>query len=260
MREIILPSARDSEARSRRDFTIIDETQDYLVVDKPPQLLVHPTKPDGSVTLWAELRQLLAFEIANAGQVSIVNRLDRETSGIVLVAKTAAAAREFGLLMQSHRISKEYHAIVWSWPEWDCKTVDEAIIRQGRIARSAIYLKQTIDPRGNDAVTEFHVQKRFRKETTNGELFSLVKARSFTGRTHQVRVHLASLGHPIVGDKIYGPDEKLYLRFIESGWTGALARDLLLDRHALHASRLRIDEKRDWSSSLPQDLHDWMHC
>ena len=259
MREIILPSARNSESKSGRDFTIIDETQDYIVVDKPPQLLVHPTKPDGGVTLWAELRQLLAYEIANAGQVSIVNRLDRETSGIVLVAKTAAAAREFGLLMQSHRVFKEYHAIVWGWPEWDCKTVDAAIIRESRIARSAIYLKQTIDPRGNDAMSEFHVKRRFRKKTTRGELFSLVKARPRTGRTHQVRVHLASLGHPIVGDKIYGPNEKLYLRFIESGWTGALARELLLDRHALHASRLRIDEKRDWSSSLPQDLRDWMH-
>ena len=258
MREIILPSARDSEARSRRDFTIIDETQDYLVVEKPPQLLVHPTKPDGSVTLWAELRQLLAFEIANAGQVSIVNRLDRETSGIVLVAKTAAAAREFGLLMQSHRISKEYHAIVWGWPEWDCKTVDEAIIRQGRIARSAIYLKQTIDPRGNDAVTEFHVQKRFRKKTTNGELFSLVKARPLTGRTHQIRAHLASLGHPIVGDKIYGPNERLYLQFIATGWTPELARQLLLDRQALHGSRLCFDQQRDWTSPLPADLRGWL--
>src|SRR5438876_6219743 len=148
MSEIILPSGRDSEARSRRDFTIIDETQDYLVVDKPPQLLVHPTKPDGSVTLWAELRQLLAFEIANAGQVSIVNRLDRETSGIVLVAKTAAAAREFGLLMQSHRVSKEYHAIVWGWPDWETKSVDAPIVRQGEIGTSKIYLKQTIDARG----------------------------------------------------------------------------------------------------------------
>src|SRR5438270_7647412 len=258
MREIILARVRDPEAKSRRDFTIIEETQDYIVVDKPPQLLIHPSKPERATTLWAELRQLLAFEIANGGQVSVVNSLDRETGGIVLVAKTAAAAREFGLLMQSHRVSKEYHAIVWGWPEWDCKTVDEAIIRQGRIARSAIYLKQTIDPRGNDAVTEFHVQKRFRKETTNGELFSLVKARPFTGRTHQVRVHLASLGHPIVGDKIYGPDEKLYLRFIDTGWTDELARRLLLERHALHASRLRIDDERDWSSSLPEDLCGWL--
>ena len=258
MREIILPSARDSEPKSRRDFTIIDETQDYIVIDKAAQLLIHPSKPDGAKTLWAELRQLLVFEIANGGQVSVVNRLDRETSGIVLVAKTAAAAREFGLLMQSHRVSKEYHAIVWGWPEWDCKTVDAAIIRQGRIARSAIYLKQTIDARGVDAVTEFHVQKRFRRKTTNGELFSLVKARPLTGRTHQIRAHLASLGHPIVGDKIYGPNERLYLQFIATGWTPELARQLLLDRHALHGSRLCFDQQRDWTSPLPADLREWL--
>src|SRR5438270_12530906 len=99
MREIILPSARDSEPKSRRDFTIIDETQDYIVVDKPAQLLIHPSKPDGARTLWAELRQLLVFEIANGGQVSVVNGLDRETSGVVLVATTAAAEREYGVVM-----------------------------------------------------------------------------------------------------------------------------------------------------------------
>ena len=254
----MLPATRDSEAKFRRDFTIIDETHDYIVVDKPPQLLVHPSKPSDGVTLWTELRRLLAFEIANGGQVSVVTRLDRETSGIVLVAKTAAVAREFGLLMQSRRLTKEYRAMVWGWPEWDCKTLDAAIIRQGQIAPSAIYLKQTIDERGSSAVTEFRVEKRFRHRTTNGELFSMVKARPLTGRTHQIRVHLASLGHPIVGDKIYGPDERLYLRFIERGWTEALARELLLDRHALHASRLQIDEERDWTSPLPQDLRDWI--
>src|SRR2546430_15259301 len=105
-------------------FKIIDETDDYIVVDKPALLLIHPTKPDQRTTLWKELRELLAFEIANGGQVSIVNRLDRETSGVVLVAKTSAAARPFRLLMQKHRLHKEYLAIVWGWPGWETKTVD----------------------------------------------------------------------------------------------------------------------------------------
>src|SRR3954449_1891812 len=89
-------------------FQIVDESDDCVLVNKPPFLLIHPTKPNGAPTLWKQLRELLAFEIANGGQVSIVNRLDRETSGLVLVAKTAAAAREFGLLMQRHRLKKQY--------------------------------------------------------------------------------------------------------------------------------------------------------
>lgn len=248
----------DTGTRERRDFKIIDETDNYIVVDKPPLLLVHPTKPNGTTTLWTELRQLLAFEIASGGQVSIVNRLDRETSGIVLVAKTTAAAREFGLLMQSRRVGKEYHAIVWGWPDWETTSVDAPIVRQGEVVTSKVYLKQMIDPRGAEAVTKFQLVRRFQKQTPNGESFSLVKAHPLTGRTHQIRVHLASLGHPIVGDKIYGPDENLYLRFIETGWTDELARRLLLERHALHASRLRIDDERDWSSSLPEDLCGWL--
>src|SRR5258708_40257232 len=93
-------------------FNIVDETAECVVVDKPPFLLIHPTKPNGAPTLWKELRELLAFEIASGGQVSIVNRLDRETSGLVLVAKTSPAARRFGLLMQRHSLCKEYLAIV----------------------------------------------------------------------------------------------------------------------------------------------------
>src|SRR5437016_3669798 len=177
MRSSIEPSiASVSTENVAPQFKVIDETDEYIVVDKPAFLLTHPTKPDQRVTLWKQLRELLAFEIANGGQVSIVNRLDRETSGTVLVAKTTAAARELGLLMQSRRVTKEYHAIVWGWPDWETRSVATPIVRQGEIGTSKIYLKQTIDPRGADAVTKFQVIKRFQKQTPNGELFALVKA------------------------------------------------------------------------------------
>ncbi|PYK31776.1 MAG: RNA pseudouridine synthase [Verrucomicrobia bacterium] len=239
-------------------FKIIDESDEYIVVDKPAFLLMHPTKPDQRTTLWKQLRELLAFEIANGGQVSIVNRLDRETSGIVLVAKTSAAARRFGLLMQDRQLHKEYLAIVWGWPDWETKTVDAPMDRQGKHERSAIWLKQTIHPKGAEAVTEFRVERRFKRSSSNGNEFALIRATPKTGRTHQIRVHLASLGHSIVGDKIYGPDEKLYLEFIETGWTPKLERQLLLPRHALHATRLKIDNEQDWNAELPGDLAQFM--
>ncbi|MGZ5004155.1 MAG: RluA family pseudouridine synthase, partial [Chthoniobacterales bacterium] len=247
LRSEIKPALSASGA-ARANFRIIDETNDYIVVDKPPLLLVHPSKPDGARTLWGELRNLLAFEIANGGQISIVNRLDRETSGIVLVAKAAAAARQFGLLMQQQRISKEYFAIVWGWPEWETKSVNAPIARQGAHQPSPIYLKQMIHSLGATAQTDFAVLERFQRHTTAGEKFSLVRALPQTGRTHQIRVHLSSLGHPIVGDKIYGPNEQFYLDFIAHDWTDELQRALLLPRHALHSSRLKIDGVGDWSS------------
>ena len=237
-----------------------------MVVNKPPFLLIHPTKPNGAPTLWKQLRELLAFEIASGGQVSIVNRLDRETSGLVLVAKTAAAARDFGLLMQRHSLRKEYLAIVWGWPEWEHKLVDAPLDRQGKHQDSVIWLKQMIHAAGAPAQTEFFVERRFRRSA-----FDLPPARSRavgwqavsiraiprTGRTHQIRVHLASIGHPIVGDKIYGPDEQLYLRFIETGWTHELEQRLLLPRHALHSAKLAIEGKREWTSALPPDLAEF---
>src|SRR5437867_3773863 len=251
-----------------RDFRTIDETDDYIVVDKPAFLLTHPTKPDQRTTLWKELRDLLAFEIANGGQVSIVNRLDRETSGLVLVAKTSAAARRFGLLMQARRLHKEYLAIVWGWPDWEKKIVDAPMDRQGKHQSSAVWLKQMIHPKGAEAITEFRVEKRFTRsirlrqgyggQASNGQRFSLIRAIPKTGRTHQIRVHLASLGHPIVGDKIYGPDEKLYLEFIETGWAPNLERQLLLPRHALHSAKLAIDREQVWTSELPNDLTQFL--
>lgn len=249
---------RDGHARSPLDFHIVDESDDYLVVEKPPFLLIHPSKPGGPPTLWAALRDLLAFELVNGGQVSIVNRLDRETSGLVLIAKNAPAARRFGLAMEQRRIEKEYLAIVSGWPAWETTTLDAPLARQGAHGPSPIWLKQAIHAEGRPAVTEFQVEGRFVRPNPLGGKFAIVRALPRTGRTHQIRVHLAHLGHPLVGDKIYGPNEQLYLRFIETGWSEELQRQLLLPRHALHSARLRLDERLDWRSPLPLDLTSWM--
>src|SRR2546423_1322146 len=245
-------SATEPFRANQADFRIVAESDDWIVVDKPPFLLVHPTKPSNARTLWGEVKQLLAFEIANGGQVSIVNRLDRETSGLILVAKNASAARRFGLLMQGQRIAKEYLAIVWGWPEWETTSVDAPLLRQGTQMQSPIWLKQLIHPAGAPARTELRVEKRFSRNAT--ERFAIVRAFPKTGRTHQIRVHLASLGHPIVGDKIYGPDETPYLEFIETGWTPQLEKKLLLPRHALHSAALEIEHGESWTSDLPPDL------
>jgi 23S rRNA pseudouridine1911/1915/1917 synthase len=243
------------QEKVRANFAIVAESDDYAVVEKPPFLLVHPTKPNGPRTLWSELRQLFAFEIANGGQISIVNRLDRETSGLVLIAKNAATARRFGLLMQQQRIAKEYLAIVFGWPDWEHKTVDAPLARAGVHGPSRIWLKQAIHPHGAAATTDFFVEERFRRRN---ESYAIIRAVPRTGRTHQIRVHLASLGHAIVGDKIYGPDEDCYLEFIATGWTPALERKLLLPRHALHASRLAVAQSESWESALPIDLQTWI--
>ena len=229
------------------------------MVDKPPFLLIHPSKPDGTPTLWAALRELLAFELVNGGQVSIVNRLDRETSGLVLIAKNREAARRFGKAMERQQIKKEYLAIVHGWPEWETTIVDAPLARQGEFGASAIWLKQAIHERGAFAQTEFRAESRFVRENEEREArFSIVRAIPRTGRTHQIRVHLTHLGHSIVGDKIYGPNEELYLQFIETGWTDSLARHLLLPRHALHSARIYIRDEFDWQSPLPEDLNSWL--
>ena len=245
-----------------RAFTVVEETRDWIVVDKPPFLLIHPKKPGGPTTLWDGLRGLLAFELANGGQVSIINRLDRETSGLVLVCKSAEAARWFHETMKRRAVEKEYLALVWGWPERDEFLVDAPLLRQGEQRTTAIYLKRCVHPEGARAVTRFRVEQRFEKATSAGRRFALVRAFPETGRTHQIRVHLAHAGHPIVGDKIYGPDENCYLEFIETGWTPSLEARLLLPRHALHSTRLAMDaqdgQRLEWNAPLAPDLAQWM--
>ncbi|MEQ1861810.1 MAG: RluA family pseudouridine synthase [Chthoniobacteraceae bacterium] len=236
-------------------FKLIAETADHIVVDKPPFLEAHPSKPGGKRTLWDGLRELLAYEVANGGQVSIINRLDRETSGLTLIAKTRAAARELTRQMTARTIAKEYLAIVWGWPERDEWEIDAPLLRLGSVEPFRIWLKQGIHANGSPARTRFRVERRFTRDTTNGREFAIVRAFPETGRTHQIRVHLAHSGHAVVGDKIYGPDERCYLEFIETGWTPALATRLLLPRHALHSAALRLETcGTGWESPLPEDL------
>jgi 23S rRNA pseudouridine1911/1915/1917 synthase len=160
--------------------------------------------------------------------------------------------------MQRQRFRKEYLAIVWGWPEWEGKIVDAPLDRQRKHQASTIWLKRMIYPGGAPARTEFHVERRFARSTTAGDKFSLIRAIPHTGRTHQIRVHLSSIGHPIVGDKIYGPDERLYLQFIETGWTPELAQRLLLPRQALHSAKLATEGECEWNSLLPVDLAEFM--
>jgi 23S rRNA pseudouridine1911/1915/1917 synthase len=241
-------------------FQILFENGDFLVIDKPAHWLMHPTGPPGTGprTLWHELRDLLAFELTTGGQISLINRLDRETSGLLLVAKNAGTARELVRLTERRKLEKQYLAIVFGWPDRDHFEVDQPILRQGEVKASRIYLKQCVDPAGAVARTIFRVHTRFRHDERR---FALLEVQPQTGRTHQIRVHAAYAGFPLVGDKIYGPHESCYLQFIETGWTPALARKLLLNRHALHAARLAFElqgQSFAFQADLPPDLQDFV--
>ncbi|MFZ4483834.1 MAG: RluA family pseudouridine synthase [Chthoniobacterales bacterium] len=247
-----------SARQAQDNFRVVAEAAGWIVVDKPAGLLTHPTRPDGAPTLWDGLRALLAYELANRGQLSIITRLDRETSGLVLLALTPTTARTLGLAMQRGQIAKEYLAVVRGWPEADDWVIDAPLLRQGEVRPSAVWLKRCVHPAGAPAATRVLVQRRWQRR---GERFSLVRARPRTGRTHQIRVHLAHAGHPLVGDKIYGGREEAYLEFIETGWTPRLAAELLLPRHALHAAGLEFDAgagREAVQSDLPDDLRGFL--
>ena len=178
--------------------SIVYEDHRFLVIDKPANLLVHPTGPGRPDTLWDELKRFLAFEIVNGAQISFVNRLDRETSGLILVAKSIDAARQLCLMTARHRICKSYTAIVFGWPVTERFVIDQPLLRQGLVRQSKIWLKQAVHPDGSPAFTSFHVLARF---TRREQSFAVIEAEPKTGRTHQIRVHLSYAGHPIVGDK-----------------------------------------------------------
>lgn len=240
--------------RNDATFTVIDETDGYIVVNKPAPLQIHPGDPNGPPTLWHRLCDLLSFEIANGGQVSIINRLDRETSGVVLVAKNHDLARLFGMAMQERKIHKTYTALAHGWPEWDDKLLNAPILSARDVGPTDIWVKQIVHERGVPCLTSFRVLQRFERD---GMQLSLIEAKPETGRMHQIRVHLHHLGLPIVGDKLYGRDDRCYLEFIETGWTPALQQKLILPRQALHSSKLELNLEgfpNFWKAPMPEEF------
>jgi 23S rRNA pseudouridine1911/1915/1917 synthase len=228
---------------------IVREHADWLVANKPAHLLIHPTRPDGQFTLLEWVKNKFPGE-----PIAIINRLDRETSGLALVARSSSAASKLGKMTMRREIAKKYTAIVrGETPE--SGSVLAPIDRQNKHHPSVIHVKQAVIEGTRSAVTHF---KRLEvKHGADHEAFSSLDVELETGRLHQIRVHLSHIGHPVVGDKIYGPDEMFYLDFIQQGWTQEMERSLLLKRHALHASSLTFDWREENIAvhiPLPADL------
>lgn len=240
------------------NFEVIAESAEWIVVVKPAPLIVHPANNKPEPTLLGGLEKLLAYEIANGARLGIVTRLDRDTSGLVLVAKTTQAARELGGSFERREVHKEYLAIVHGWPDEDAWECAEPILRAGDQMASDIWVRQMVHLLGKACLTRFKVEWRF--ERAEGR-FALVRCFPETGRMHQIRVHLAHSGSPILGDKIYAGDGSEYLAWMAHGWTAELASQLILPRHALHAAVLEVPwngHRIRWQSALEQDLQEFL--
>lgn len=248
---------REGPIAVRPEYEVAYEDAEVLVVSKAAPLLMHPVgRSKSEPTLLQGVSALLAYELACGGQVSLINRLDRETSGLVLIAKTPQAAHELGCAMMRREVHKTYLAVVRGLPAWRCACCAEPIGRMADAAPTQVRVRQACHPSGKPCRTYFRVLKRV---GAHGELppMSLLECRPVTGRMHQIRVHLEHMGYPLVGDKIYGGDETRYLRFVEQGYTPELARELILPRHALHASALEFPyagRTLRVQSALPDDM------
>jgi 23S rRNA pseudouridine1911/1915/1917 synthase len=225
------------------------ENDDFLIVDKPAPLLIHPTRPNGEVTLLGLLQARRPHPF-----YALVNRLDRETSGLVMVAKTSESASRLGKMMMRRELKKTYLAIARGRVCWDRLRIEKPIGRIGVNEENPIYAKQGILHEGEPAITECWVQKRLRDTT-------LLRIRLETGKLHQIRVHLESVDHPVLGDKIYGVDPQIYLAMCEGRGFEEHMTVLRLNRHALHASVLEFNWNGDpihVISPLPQDLEEFV--
>lgn len=219
-------------------LSIVFEDEGLLVVNKPADLVCHPTKSDARSSLVGRLR----LHLGPDSHPQMVNRLDRETSGLVVCAKHPEAARELRRVWESRAVRKRYLAIVHGHP-----TSAEGVIEVplGRDEASPVAIKDCVRPDGAPARTRWQVVTRFQRA---GGDFSLLEVEPETGRKHQIRIHLAYLGHPVVGDKLYGGNERAYLEFV-SGRLSEMERvRLRLDNHALHAAELEFA----WRGALRQ--------
>lgn len=242
------------------EVAILYEDEHLLAVDKPANLPVHPTARYHKNTLIKVLQASRPGEFLSLG-----HRLDRETSGLLLVSKTRACDRALKRLLEARDdIEKSYLAITWGVPvapdggeefrverplELDPTHYTNVKVRVAAQTAGALY-----------AATRFAVLETKRRET--GPVYALVRCELETGRQHQIRVHLQSLGTPIVGDKLYGPDDGCFARGVDGALTEDDAVLLELPRHALHAARIALPhpitkELLEVRAPLPSDLGEF---
>jgi 23S rRNA pseudouridine1911/1915/1917 synthase len=237
--EVAVPKdPKDQEAARRSPpmagVDTLYEDEHILVIDKPAGVPVHPVGMNLHRTILTALHARYRKPGRPEEDVApmLVHRLDVETSGVLLVAKDRASLRHLAAQFRERRVTKEYAALVYGLVESE---EGEIRIPLGLEAGARVPYKQTVLwDGGREAVTRFKVLRR-------GSGLTLLELTLLTGRKHQLRVHLRAIGHPVVGDKIYGPDEKYYFKARHAPPDREDLKDLLLDRQALHAFRLTIE-------------------
>lgn len=242
-----VPEAAPSSIASQDlPLTVLHEDDDIVVIDKPAGLVVHPAAGHPDQTLVNALLFHVKDLSGIGGEIrpGIVHRLDKDTSGVMLIAKHDEAHRKLTADWNTDRVRKEYLALVYGTPSTERGTIDAPIGRDPRDRK-----RMAVVPGGRRAVTEYELAERLRH-------ISLVRCRLRTGRTHQIRVHMKHIGHPIVGDPVYsGPQwrgipDKRVQRALSS-----------LGRQALHAERItfvhpRTGQTMTVEAPLPQDLRE----
>jgi 23S rRNA pseudouridine1911/1915/1917 synthase len=198
--KVIADFPKLNETAEELKFAVLYEDGDLLAVNKPKGVLVHPTNRSRVNTLIEAVRRE-----RNEPGLTLTHRLDRDTSGVLLLARNANAARECGKAFMARKLHKVYLALVRGRPKESAGTINQPI---GKAKRSRILVRRGIDPKGESAVTHFRVLR------SNGQ-HSLLELSPVTGRRHQLRVHLEWIGCPIVGDILYGHADENFLEIVE---------------------------------------------
>ncbi len=227
-----------------RYFDVVATDPDFYVLNKPAGLPIHTTAKFWKNTVTWLLRERFPDE-----NVQVCHRIDRETSGLLLVARGVLAASVLKQGFANRQVSKRYLALVHGIPTPPIGVID----RPMRLLNTPTKLTMGVAPDGLPSVTRYEVIQRFAKH-------ALLACSPETGRQHQIRVHLASVGHPIVGDKLYGAGERQFMRFCDEGMSPELLAAFDgLERHALHAEQLTFAHPRTGEPvrvvcPLPADL------